>query len=148
MFKETFEAVNKKYQEIFPLLFEGGEAELFLTNESDLLSTGIDITIRPPGKRVRNINLLSKGEKSLAAIALSFSLFLIRPTPFSLLDEVDAPLDDANNNRFTKMIKQLSVESQFIIITHNKKTMEISDTLLGVTMENSGVSKLISMRMD
>lgn len=147
-FKETFEAVNKKFQEIFPILFEGGEGELFLTDETDLLKTGIDVNICPPGKRLKSINLLSKGEKTLAAIALMFSLSLIKPTPFSLLDEVDAALDEANNNRFNEMVKKLSLESQFIIITHNKKTMEISDTLLGVTMENSGVSKLISMKMN
>jgi chromosome segregation protein len=147
-FKEVFGAINSKFQEVFSLLFEGGQAELFLTDESDLLETGIDVTIRPPGKRLQNINLLSKGEKVLAAIALMFSLFLIKPTPFSLLDEVDAALDDANNDRFIKMVKRLSADSQFIIISHNKKAMEISDTLLGVTMENAGVSKLISVKMN
>ena len=147
-FRETFDLVNAKFQEVFPRLFRGGKAELALTDEEDLLETGIDIIVQPPGKRLQSVNLLSGGEKALTAVALIFSIFLIKPSPFCMLDEVDAPLDDANIGRFNDMVRQMATVSQFIIITHNKRTMEIADTLYGVTMEEPGVSKLVSVRFN
>ncbi len=147
-FRETFDLVNEKFQEIFPRLFRGGKAELKLTDEDDLLETGIDIIVQPPGKKLQSVNLLSGGEKALTAVALVFSIFLIKPSPFCMLDEVDAPLDEANIGRFNEMVREMSDISQFIIITHNKRTMEIADTLYGVTMEEPGVSKLVSVRFN
>lgn len=147
-FLETFKLVNEKFQEVFPRLFCGGRAELKLTNEEDLLETGIDIIVQPPGKKLQNVTLLSGGEKALTAVALIFSIFLIKPSPFCLLDEVDAPLDDANIGRFNDMVREMSEISQFIIITHNKATMAVADTLYGVTMEDPGVSKLVSVRLN
>ena len=146
-FLETFHLVNAKFQEIFPRLFCGGRAELRLTNEEDLLETGIDIIVQPPGKKLQNVTLLSGGEKALTAVALIFSIFLIKPSPFCLLDEVDAPLDDANIGRFNEMVREMTAFSQFIVITHNKATMAVADTLFGVTMEEPGVSKLVSVRL-
>jgi chromosome segregation protein len=116
-------------------------------DEADILETGVDIFAQPPGKKLQSIDLLSGGEKALTAIALIFSIFLIKPSPFCLMDEVDAPLDDANIGRFLSMVNDLSSTSQFIIITHNKRTMEIARKLYGVTMEEPGVSKVISVRM-
>ena len=147
-FRETFEQVNIKFREVFPRLFRGGQAELRLTDEEDLLETGIDIIVQPPGKKLQNVSLLSGGEKALTAVALIFSIFLIKPSPFCMLDEVDAPLDDANIGRFNEMVREMSRFSQFIIITHNKRTMEIADSLYGVTMEEPGVSKLVSVRIN
>lgn len=147
-FLETFNLVNEKFQEVFPRLFCGGRAELKLTNEEDLLETGLDIIVQPPGKKLQNVTLLSGGEKALTAVALIFSIFLIKPSPFCLLDEVDAPLDDANIGRFNDMVREMSEVSQFIIITHNKATMAVADTLYGVTMEDPGVSKLVSVRLN
>ncbi len=146
-FKETFEQVNQTFQQVFPRLFRGGRAELLLTDENDLLETGVEIIVQPPGKRLQNVNLLSGGEKALTAVALIFSLFLIKPTPFCILDEVDAPLDDANIDRFAEMVKEMTAQSQFIIITHSKRTMRVIDTMYGVTMQEPGVSKLVSVRM-
>ncbi len=147
-FKETFEQVNQTFQQVFPRLFRGGRAELLLTDENDLLETGVEIIVQPPGKRLQNVNLLSGGEKALTAVALIFSLFLIKPTPFCILDEVDAPLDDANIDRFAEMVKEMTAQSQFIIITHSKRTMRVIDTMYGVTMQEPGVSKLVSVRMN
>jgi chromosome segregation protein len=147
-FLETFHLVNAKFQEVFPRLFCGGRAELKLTNEEDLLETGIDIIVQPPGKKLQNVTLLSGGEKALTAVALIFSIFLIKPSPFCLLDEVDAPLDDANIGRFNEMVREMTAFSQFIVITHNKATMAVADTLFGVTMEEPGVSKLVSVRLN
>ena len=147
-FKETFEQVNATFQKVFPRLFRGGRAELLLTDENDLLETGVEIVVQPPGKRLQNVNLLSGGEKALTAVALIFSLFLIKPTPFCILDEVDAPLDDANIDRFAEMVKEMTAQSQFIIITHSKRTMRVIDTMYGVTMQEPGVSKLVSVRMN
>jgi chromosome segregation protein len=147
-FRETFDQINAKFQEVFPRLFRGGRAELQLTDEEDLLETGIDIVVQPPGKKLQNVNLLSGGEKALTAVALIFSIFLIKPSPFCILDEVDAPLDDVNIGRFNELVKEMSEISQFIIITHNKRTMQIADTLYGVTMEEPGVSKLVSVRIN
>ncbi|MFZ4857621.1 MAG: chromosome segregation protein SMC [Desulfuromonadaceae bacterium] len=146
-FQETFNLVNAKFQEVFPRLFCGGRAELHLTDEEDLLETGIDIIVQPPGKKLQNVTLLSGGEKALTAVALIFSIFLIKPTPFCLLDEVDAPLDDANIGRFNDMVREMSAVSQFIIITHNKATMQVADTLYGITMEEPGASRMVSVRL-
>ena len=147
-FLETFHLVNEKFKEIFLRLFKGGQASLILLDEEDPSTTGIDIIAQPPGKKLQNIDLLSGGEKALVATALLFGLFMIRPTPFCLLDEVDAPLDDANINRFIELIKDFSKTSQFILITHNKKTMETANTLYGITMETPGVSKVVSVRLN
>jgi chromosome segregation protein len=147
-FLETFHLVNEKFKEVFIRLFKGGQASLLLLDEQDPSTTGIDIIAQPSGKRLQNIDLLSGGEKALVAIALLFGLFMIKPTPFCLLDEVDAPLDDANINRFTELVKDFSKTSQFLLITHNKKTMETANTLYGITMENPGVSKVVSVRLN
>lgn len=144
-FKEMFDQVNENFQSVFGTLFEGGEAKLLLTESEDLLNTGVDIVAQPPGKKLQNINLLSGGEKALTAISLLFAIFLVKPTPFCLLDEVDAPLDDVNVVRFNRLITSLTQNAQFILITHNKKTMEIGDILYGVTMENPGISKTVSV---
>jgi len=144
-FAETFAKANETFQKVFPRLFRGGEGRLVLTNEDDLLETGVEIVVRPPGKRLDTVSLLSGGEKALVAVSLIFSLFLINPTPFCILDEVDAPLDDANIGRFSQMIREMSAHSQFILITHNKRTMESADVLYGVTMQEPGVSKVISV---
>ena len=144
-FRTAFDNVNEKFQEIFPFLFRGGEARLELTDEEDLLETGVDIMARPPGKRIQNMDLLSGGEKALTAVALIFSIFLIRPSPFCLLDEVDAPLDDANLARFNEMLRRLSDRTQFLIVTHNKRSMEEADSLYGLTMEEPGVSGVVSV---
>lgn len=145
-FREAFTNINERFQEIFPYLFRGGEARLELTDEHDLLETGIEIVARAPGKRKQNMDLLSGGEKALTAVALIFSIFLTRPSPFCLLDEVDAPLDDANLSRFNEMLRDLSDRTQFLVITHNKRSMEEADSLYGVTMEEPGVSTVVSVR--
>jgi chromosome segregation protein len=147
-FLETFHLVNEKFKEVFMRLFKGGQASLILLDEQDPATTGIDIIAQPPGKKLQNIDLLSGGEKALVATALLFGLFMIKPTPFCLLDEVDAPLDDANINRFIELVKEFSITSQFVIITHNKNTMEASNTLYGITMETPGVSKVVSVRLN
>ena len=147
-FLETFNKVNKQFSILFPQLFGGGEAHLELTDDESLLETGIEIIAQPPGKKLQNMTLLSGGEKALTAISLIFAIFLIKPSPFCLLDEVDAPLDDANNGRFNQHVKSMTQNSQFIIITHNKKTMEIGDSLFGVTMEEPGISKIVSVDFD
>ena len=143
-FKETFEQVNTRMGERFPKLFGGGEAHLEMT-ENDLLNTGVQIMARPPGKRVTNLQLLSGGEKALTAVALIFAIFELNPSPFCMLDEVDAPLDDANVGRFCSMVAEMSEQVQFIMITHNKITMEIAQSLNGVTMHEPGVSRLVSV---
>ncbi|MGD8420875.1 MAG: chromosome segregation protein SMC, partial [Gammaproteobacteria bacterium] len=143
-FKETFEQVNSQLGERFPKLFGGGEARLEMT-ENDLLNTGVQIMARPPGKRVTNLQLLSGGEKALTAVALIFAIFELNPSPFCMLDEVDAPLDDANVGRFCAMVSEMSQQVQFIMITHNKITMEIAQNLNGVTMHEPGVSRLVSV---
>jgi len=147
-FKETFELVNKKFQEVFPRLFNGGRARLVLTDESNLLETGVDIIAQPPGKKLQSIDLLSGGEKALTAVSLIFSMFMIKPTPFCLLDEVDAPLDEANVLRFGEIVQEMASDSQFIIITHNRRTMEISEQLYGITMEEPGISRIVSVNLN
>jgi chromosome segregation protein len=144
-FRTAFDNVNEKFQEIFPYLFRGGEARLELTDEEDLLETGVDIMARPPGKRIQNMDLLSGGEKALTAVALIFSIFLTRPSPFCLLDEVDAPLDDTNLVRFNEMLRKLSERTQFLVATHNKRSMEEADSLFGITMEEPGASGVVSV---
>lgn len=146
-FKETFELVRENFRTLYSQLFRGGEADLRFTNEADLLSTGIDIYCQPPGKKLLHISLLSGGEKALTAAALLFSFFQVRPSPVALLDEVDAALDEANVVRFVDMIKKFSEKSQFFLISHNKRSMEAANSLYGVTMEELGVSKVISARL-
>jgi len=144
-FLQTLEAVNRKLAEVFPLLFNGGSGHLRLMTDHDPLEAGVEILVHPPGKKLTSMSLLSGGEKALAAAALLFSLYMIKPSPFCILDEVDAPLDDANIDRFIEVLKRISQDSQIIMVTHNKRTMEISDVLLGVTMEEPGISKIISV---
>ncbi len=146
-FRETFDKVNSGLQELFPRVFGGGSAYLEMTGD-DLLDTGISIMARPPGKKNSTIHLLSGGEKALTAIALVFSIFQLNPAPFCMLDEVDAPLDDANVGRYARMVKEMSDRVQFIFITHNKITMEMADQLMGVTMHEPGVSRLVSVDVD
>lgn len=146
-FQEAFDSVNERFQKLFPKLFEGGKARLLLTDENDVLESGVDIIAQPPGKKLQSITLLSGGEKALTAVALIFALFLHHPSPFCLLDEVDAPLDDANIDRFNELIREMTKLSQFILITHNKRTMELADTLYGVTMEEQGASRVISLSL-
>jgi chromosome segregation protein len=147
-FREVFDTVNEKFQEVFPHLFGGGKAHLALTDESDMLETGVEIVANPPGKKMlQNIELLSGGEKALTAVSLLFAIFLVKPSPFCVLDEVDAPLDEANVGRFNHAVREMTAHSQFIIVTHNQRTMEIADRLCGITMEESGVSKLVAVNL-
>ncbi len=146
-FKETFDHVNTRIQEMFPRLFGGGQAYLEMTGD-DLLNTGITVMARPPGKRISHIQLMSGGEKALTAVALVFAIFELNPAPFCMLDEVDAPLDEANVGRFCALVKEMSEKVQFIFITHNKSTMEMAEHLSGVTMRESGVSRLVSVDVD
>ena len=147
-FREVFDTVNAKFQEVFPHLFGGGKAHLALTDESDLLETGVEIVANPPGKKMmQNLELLSGGEKALTAVSLLFAIFLVKPSPFCVLDEVDAPLDEANVGRFNHAVREMTDQAQFIIVTHNQRTMEIADRLCGITMEESGVSKLVAVNL-
>lgn len=146
-FKESFEEINLKFQEIFPRLFNGGKARLVLTDETNYLETGVDIVAQPPGKKLQSITLLSGGEKALTAVSLLFAIFLTKPSPFCFLDEVDAPLDDANIDRFVDIVQEMTQRSQFTLITHNKKTMQASNVLYGITMSDPGVSKVVSVKM-
>ena len=146
-FQEAFQVINQHFGEIFRQLFGGGTAGLTLLDEEDLLESGIDVMAQPPGKRLQNVMLLSGGEKALTAISLLFAIFQYKPSPFCILDEVDAPLDDANIGRFVRMLEGLKEQTQFVLITHSRKTMEIADQLYGVTMEEPGVSKLVSVRL-
>lgn len=147
-FRATFDQVRSNFKGLYQTLFQGGEADLILTDEHNLLETGIDIFAQPPGKKLQNITLLSGGEKALTAIALLFAFFMVKPSPFCLLDEVDAPLDEANVGRFLRLVKSFSEKTQFIVITHNKRTMEMADVLYGVTMAELGVSSLISVKLE
>jgi chromosome segregation protein len=148
LFAETFEAVNLRFQEVFPRMFRGGRASLRLTNPDDLLETGIDILAQPPGKKLSSIELMSGGEKALTAVSLIFAIFQIKPSPFCILDEVDAPLDEANVARYNDMVRSMTDRSQFILITHIKRTMQLADVLYGVTMQEPGVSRLVSVKMN
>ena len=146
-FKEAYDEVNFRFTKVFPIIFGGGEARLEIVGDIDSPDCGIDIIAKPPGKKMQSINLMSGGEKAMTAVSLIFSIFLVKPSPFCLLDEVDAPLDDANVGRFNELLREMSAESQFILITHNKKTMELNDMLYGVTMQEPGVSKAVSVQL-
>lgn len=142
--KETFDQVNQYLKEIFPIIFSGGQAKLEL-NDSQILDAGLTLTAQPPGKKNSSIHLLSGGEKALTALALIFALFKLNPAPFCLLDEVDAPLDDRNTERFCELVKSMSQQTQFLFISHNKITMEMAQQLIGVTMQEQGESKIVAV---
>jgi len=146
-FKETFEKANEKFSQVFTELFRGGDATLKLTTPSNMLDTGVELEVQPPGKRVGSLAVLSGGERALTAVSLIMALFALRATPFCVLDEVDAPLDDANVTRFNALLRRMSADTQFIVITHKQRTMESADALYGVTMAEAGVSQLVSVRM-
>jgi chromosome segregation protein len=148
MFTETFDSIRGHFKELFRKLFGGGEGDMILEDPEDILECGIDIVARPPGKELRSISLLSGGEKTLTAVAMSLAIFKSRPSPFCILDEVDAALDDANIDRFINVLRDFSDSTQFIMITHRKPTMQVADLLYGVTMEESGVSKRLAVRFD
>jgi chromosome segregation protein len=148
LFQETFDAISDRFREIFPRMFRGGRAELRMTNPEDLLETGIDIVAQPPGKKLSSIELMSGGEKALTAVSLIFAIFQIKPSPFCILDEVDAPLDEANVARYNEMVRSMTNRSQFILITHSKGTMQLADVLYGVTMAEPGVSKIVSVKLN
>ncbi len=154
LFAETFKSIQEKFNEVFTALFAGGRAELILVEpeeeegETQRRDAGVDIVAQPPGKRLKNLSMLSGGEKTMTVLALLFASFLIKPSPFCVLDEVDAPLDEANVGRFGQFLTQMAERSQFIIVTHNKQTMEVADSLFGVTMEQPGISKLVSVRLN
>ncbi len=147
MFTETFGVIRSNFSEIFKKLFEGGDASIALLDPENVLESGIEITASPPGKKPKNINMLSGGEKSLTAIALLFATYMVRPSPFCYLDEIDAALDEQNISRFLRMLQQFSKSTQFIIITHNKKTVSIGESIYGITMEEPGVSKIVSFKL-
>lgn len=146
-FKTAFNEVNARFEKVFPIIFGGGYARLEIKGNLEDAECGVEIIAQPPGKKMQSINLMSGGEKALTAVSLIFSIFLVKPSPFCLLDEVDAPLDDANVGRFNELLREMSSESQFILITHNKKTMELNDSLYGVTMQEPGVSKAVSVQL-
>ena len=145
--KEAFEALKTKFAEVFLTLFSGGRAELIMTDENNILETGIDIIVQPPGKRLQNINLLSGGEKTLTALSLLFASFLLKPTPLCILDEADSALDEVNTDKFAHIVRDFSRDTQFIVVTHNRNTMSVADYMYGITMEEAGVSKVISMQL-
>jgi chromosome segregation protein len=148
MFMRTFKSIQKNFSEIFRQLFEGGDAALELVEPENVLETGIEILVRPPGKKLKNINLLSGGERALTAIALLFATYMEKPSPFCFLDEIDAPLDEENIGRFIKMLREFSRKTQFAIVSHNKKTMSTGESIYGITMSEPGVSKVVSLRME
>jgi len=147
-FKQAFESINLNFQAAFKRLFEGGHAELLLEEPNDLLETGVEVVAQPPGKKPQYLSLLSGGEKALTAIALILAIYLLKPSPFCLLDEIDAPLDDANIDRFLSIINEFKQRTQFLIITHNKKTMQMADAIYGVTIERPGISKVVSLELN
>ena len=149
-FRKAFEAIQVRFEKLFPIIFGGGQAVLSLVypeGSTDILEAGVDILAQPPGKKISNMTLLSGGEKALTAISLIFAIFMVKPSPFCILDEVDAPLDDSNIGKFNALVREMSAKSQFILVTHNKKTMELNDTLYGVTMEEPGVSRMVSIQL-
>ena len=148
LFTETFTTIRMNFQQLFRQVFGGGEGDIILEDPNDVLECGIDIAARPPGKELRTISLLSGGEKTMTAIALIMAIFQSKPSPFCILDEVDAALDEANVERFTAVVKAFQQSTQFIVITHHKRTMTVADVLYGVTMEESGVSKRMSVRFE
>ncbi|HYL92951.1 MAG TPA: chromosome segregation protein SMC, partial [Alphaproteobacteria bacterium] len=145
-FQEAFERINENFQLTFRKLFGGGQAFMRLTDEINTAESGIDVVASPPGKKLQNVLLLSGGEKALTALSLLVGIFQYQPSPFCILDEVDAPLDEANIGRFTELIREMAVQTQFIIITHSKKTMAVSPVMYGVTMQEPGVSKVVSVK--
>jgi chromosome segregation protein len=147
-FTHTFGEIRKNFERVFQNFFVNGEGTLRLEEDSDPLESNIEILVRPKGKRLQTINLLSGGEKTLTAISLLFAIYLVKPSPFCILDEIDAPLDDVNITRFTEALKDFSKDTQFIVVTHNKRTMESADTMFGVTMEEEGLSKLVSVKFN
>jgi len=147
-FLDAFAEIRRHFREQFALLFRGGRADLLLEDEGNPLESGVEIVCQPPGKKLQSVSLLSGGEKALAATAVLFAIFRYAPPPFCLLDEVDAPLDDANVGRFADALRGFCDQTQFIVITHNKRSMEMADLLYGVTMAEPGVSKLVSMTLD
>ncbi|HBT22334.1 MAG TPA: hypothetical protein DEA68_06840, partial [Verrucomicrobiales bacterium] len=146
MFRATFEQIRDNFRTLFTEVFEGGKADLVLVDEEDVLSSGIEIVARPPGKKLQSISLLSGGEQTMTAVSLMFSIYQVSPSPFCVLDELDAPLDESNINRFIRVLKRFINHSQFLVITHNKRTISMADTLYGVTMQEHGVSKIVSAR--
>ena len=146
-FAEQFKIINKNFGEVFAELFGGGKAELILADEENILECGIEIEVQPPGKKLQNMMLLSGGERAFTAIALLFAILKINPAPFCVLDEIEAALDDVNVYRFAEYLKKFSKDSQFLVITHRKGTMEAADTVYGITMEEKGISKLLSMKL-
>jgi chromosome segregation protein len=146
LFADTFEKIRTNFQEMFIELFGGGKANLVLTDEADPLESGIDIIAKPPGKQLTSISLLSGGEKTMTAVALLFSIYMVKPSPFCVLDEMDAPLDESNITRFIKILDRFVDQSQFVVISHNKRTIARADAIYGVTMEEHGVSKLVSVK--
>jgi chromosome segregation protein len=147
-FVETFEQIRVNFQQVFRKLFGGGKADIVLEESDDVLDAGIEVIAKPPGKETRSISLLSGGEKSMTAMALLFAVFRTKPSPFCFLDEVDAALDEANNERFTMLLRDFGIDSQFIVVTHSKRTMSVAQQLFGVTMQQQGVSKRIAVRFD
>jgi chromosome segregation protein len=147
-FEVTFEQIKKNFEYTFQTLFGGGRAAIELIQADDILESGIDIIVQPPGTKLKNITLLSGGQRTLTAVALLFALYLVKPSPFCLLDELDAPLDESNIGRFTELLRKFVKDSQFIIITHNKRTVAAASAIYGVTMEERGVSKTVSMRFN
>lgn len=148
LFTETFAAIRGHFQELFRKLFGGGMADVVLEDEADVLESGIDIIARPPGKELRSISLMSGGERTLTAIALLLAIFRSKPSPFCLLDEVDASLDESNNARLASVLREFSDQSQFIVITHKKRTMAVADVLYGITMQEAGVSMQMAVRFE
>lgn len=148
MFAETFEVIRTNFQDLFRKVFGGGEGDIILEDPEDILECGLDIQARPPGKELRSISLLSGGEKTMTAIALIMSIFKAKPSPFCILDEVDAALDEANVERFTSVVREFQSSTQFIMITHHKRSMVVADVLYGVTMEESGISKRMAVRFE
>src|SRR5208337_670973 len=146
MFIETFEKVRDNFRLMFTEVFGGGKADLILSDENDVLESGIEIMARPPGKQLQSISLLSGGEQTMTAVSLLFSIYQVKPSPFCVLDELDAPLDESNINRFIRVLQRFLTHSQFIIITHNKRTIGMADVLYGITMQEQGVSKIVSVR--
>jgi chromosome segregation protein len=148
IFEDAFNDTRKAFEQVFPVLFPGGTGSIFLTDPENLLTTGIEVTVKPVGKRIERLSLLSGGERSLAAVALLIAIFKARPSPFYVMDEVEAALDDSNLGRLLEIFKDLRESSQLIIVTHQKRTMEIADALYGVSMRQDGVSAVVGQRFE